>query len=150
MRRAFGYLQQNCRFYIKYDINELDLTKYKIEKYYWFVYYGKIKEETPFGAPEIKDKAVMTYGFFEASHVSCLVTRRSTSCVILYINRTLIKFFSPGQNTMETSTFGSEFVVGRIVVDILVELHYNLKMLGTKVKGPTTLFGQNQSMITNT
>ena len=87
---------------------------------------------------------------FDALHTSCLVTRRSTSCVILFINGTPIKFFLKRQNTIATSTFGSKFVAGRIAVDLAVELYYNLRILGTEVKGPTTLFGDNQSMITNT
>ena len=51
---------------------------------------------------------------------------------------------------METSTYGSEMVAGRIAVDLAVELRYNLRMLGTMVKGTTFLFGDNQSMVTNT
>ena len=91
----------------------------------------------------------MIWGFFDASHANCLVTRRSTSCVILFINGTPIKFFSKRQNTVKTSTFGSEFVPGRIAVDLTVELRYNLRILGMEVKGLTTLFGDNQSMIIN-
>ena len=51
---------------------------------------------------------------------------------------------------METSTYGSEIVAGRIAVDLAVEMRYNLRMLGAPVKGTTVLFGDNKSMITNT
>ena len=98
MCHIFGYLHQNYKFSIRYDINVLDLTRYKIEKYDWFVHYETTKEETPYGGPATKGKAVITWGFFDASHASCLVTRRSTSYVILFINRTPIIFFSERQN----------------------------------------------------
>ena len=50
---------------------------------------------------------------------------------------------------MEKSTYGSEAVAGRIVVDKVVEMRYNLRMLGVEVKGSTVLFGDNRSMILN-
>eukprot|EP00957_Ditylum_brightwellii_P134178 10229970-Ditylum_brightwellii.AAC.1 len=54
-----------------------------------------------------------------------------------------------GQNCVETSTYGSEIVAGRIAVDLAVELMYNLCMLDAEIKGSTILFGDNQSMVTN-
>ena len=35
-------------------------------------------------------------------------------------------------------------------MDLAVELRYNLRMLGARVKGTTVLFGDNKSMVTNT
>ena len=148
-KRLFGYLQQNYKFAIEYDIGELDFSMHKIESFDWFPLYGKVQEEMPYGMPKPKGKSVVTSGFFDSSHASCLVTRRSTSCVLLFVNNTPIRWFSKRQNTVETSTYGSEAVAGRIAVDLTVELRYNLRMLGAEVKGTTILFGDNKSMITN-
>ena len=137
-------------FSIYFDVKESDFTKHKIEKYDWFTLYGDAQEEEPYGKPEPKGKPVVTSGFFDSSHASCLVTRRSTTCVLLFVNGTPIKWFSKHQNTVETSTYGSEIVAGRIAVDLAIELRYNLKMLGAPVKGTTVLFGDNKSMVTNT
>ena len=68
----------------------------------------------------------------------------------MFVNGTPIKWYSKRQNCVETSTYGSEVVAGRIAVDAAVELRYNLRMLGAPVKGRTVLFGDNQSMVTNT
>eukprot|EP00957_Ditylum_brightwellii_P122340 9329114-Ditylum_brightwellii.AAC.1 len=86
----------------------------------------------PFGMPEPKGKPVVTSGFFDSSRASCLVTCRSTTCVLLFVNSTPIKWFSKRQNCVETSTYGSEIVAGRIAVDLTVELRYNLRMLGAQ------------------
>ena len=150
MRRVFGYLQQNLYFSINYDIREPDFEAYHVEKYDWFPLYGNAKEELPYGMPEPKGKPVFTSGFFDLSHASCLVTRRSTSSVLLFLNSTPIRWYSKRQNCVETSTYGSEVVSGRIAVDLMVELQYNLRMLGAPVKGSSYLFGDNKSMITNT
>ena len=149
MRRVFGYLLQNYKFSIDYDIAEPDLTKYKVEAYNWFPLYGPTKEEIPFGIPEPRGKSVTTCGFFDSSHASCLKTRRSTTSVLLFINSTPIRWYSKRQNCVEMSTYGSEMVTGRIAVDLAVELRYNLRMLGAPVKGSTILFGDNKSMVTN-
>ena len=149
MRRVFGYLEQNYKFSIDYNIKEPDFTMHKVESYDWFPLYGKVQEEEPYGMPEPKGKSVITSGFFDSSHASCLMTRRSTTCVLLFLNSTPIKWYSKRQNCIETSTYGSEMVAGRIAVDLAVELRYNLRMLGAPVKGTTILFGDNKSMVTN-
>ena len=112
MRRVFGYLMQNSKFAIKYDTTEPDFSKHKIENYDWFQLYGRVQEEKPYGAPKYKGKAVVTSGFFDASHASCLMTRRSTTCVMLFVNGTPIRWYVKRQNTVETSTHGSELVAG--------------------------------------
>jgi len=150
MKKLFGYLVVNKRFSINFDTKEPDFSQHKIEEYDWFPLYGNIKEEMHHGMPIPKGKSVVTSGFSNSSHASCLVIRRSTTCVYVFVNGTIIKWYSKRQNTCETSTFSSEVVVGRIAVDMAVELRYNLRMLGTQVKGPTVLFGDNKSMATNT
>ena len=150
MRRVFGYLLQNLYFSINYDVQEPNFEAHSVTKYDWFPLYGNVKEEQPHGMPEPKGKPVVTSGFFDSSHASCLVTRRSTSSVLLFLNGTPIRWYSKRQNCVETSTYGSEVVAGRIAVDLMIELRYNLRMLGVPVKGPSYLFGDNKSMITNT
>eukprot|EP00957_Ditylum_brightwellii_P107533 8204668-Ditylum_brightwellii.AAC.1 len=74
----------------------------------------------------------------------------STMCVLPFLSSIPSDWYSKLQNCVETSTYGSEIVAGHIAVDVAVELRYNLRMLGTRVKGTTVLFGDNKIMITNT
>eukprot|EP00957_Ditylum_brightwellii_P204130 15337855-Ditylum_brightwellii.AAC.1 len=60
MKRFFGYLKQNYKFSIEYDIKEPDFSMHKIEEYDWFPLYGNTKEEKPYGMPEPKGKPVVT------------------------------------------------------------------------------------------
>eukprot|EP00957_Ditylum_brightwellii_P081171 6175231-Ditylum_brightwellii.AAC.1 len=150
MRHIFGYLHKDLGFSIDYDIKELDFSKCQVEEYNWFPLYGNAQEEMQFGMSEPKGKDVVTGGFFYSSHASCPVTHCSTTCVLLSVNGTPIRWYSKRQNCVETSIYGLEMVVGRIVVDMAVELRYNLRMLGIPVKDNTFLFGDNQSMFTNT
>eukprot|EP00957_Ditylum_brightwellii_P004896 373135-Ditylum_brightwellii.AAC.1 len=150
MRRAFGYLKQKYKFSIEYDTKEPDSSIHKIEEYDWFPLYGNTKEKKPYSTPEPKGKPVVTSGFFDSSHASCLMIHRSTIHVLLFLNITPIRWYSKRQNCLETSTYGSEIVAGHIAVDLAVELRYNLRMLGVPAKGTTVLFGDNKIMTTNT
>ena len=58
-----------------------------------------------------------------------------------------IDWFSKRQNTVETATYGSEFVAARTVVDQIVDLHYILCMLGVPLTGLSWMFGCNLSVV---
>ena len=58
-------------------------------------------------------------------------------------------WFSKRQNTVETSTFGSEFIAMKIATEMIEGLRYKLRMFGVPIDGPANVFGDNQSVITN-
>jgi hypothetical protein len=53
----------------------------------------------------------------DASHASDLVMRRSTTGFFIYLCGTPVVWYSKHQNTVESSTFGSEFVSLGIATD---------------------------------
>jgi hypothetical protein len=57
--------------------------------------------------------------FCDAAHATCLSTRRSTTGIIIFINGSPISWYSKRQNTIETSTFGSEFVALKIALEMM-------------------------------
>ena len=58
--------------------------------------------------PEPRGELVKLWGYFDASHASCLKTRRSVTGILLFINSCPIYWYCKRQNTVETSTYGSE------------------------------------------
>jgi hypothetical protein len=59
--------------------------------------------------------------------------------------------FSRGQNTVESSTFGSDSIVLRIGTELLEGLRYTLRMMGIPIhRDPSTVWVDNESVITNT
>lgn len=58
-------------------------------------------------------------------------------------------WYSKRQNTVETSTFGSEFVAMKIATEMIQGMRYKLRMMGVSVEGPTNVFVDNESMVTN-
>jgi hypothetical protein len=60
-----------------------------------------------------------------------------------------VDWYSKKQNTVETATFGSEFVAARIATEQVMDLRFTLRMLGAPLDGPGWMFGDNESVITN-
>ena len=69
--------------------------------------------------------------------------------ILHVINNTLIEWYFNRQATVETATFGAEFVACRIAVDQITDLRNTLRYLGVSVDSPTYLFGDNESVVTN-
>jgi hypothetical protein len=70
-------------------------------------------EAIPENAPEPLGKAVSMTCYVDADHAGCVATRRSTTGVLIYVNNALILWHSKRQNTVEASTFGSEFIAAK-------------------------------------
>jgi hypothetical protein len=69
------------------------------------------------------------------------------SGILHFVNQTPIQWFSKKQNTVETATYGSEFMVARQATEQILDLRYTLRMMGIPIDGKSWLFGDNQSVI---
>jgi hypothetical protein len=54
------------------------------------------------------------------------------------------------KNTVESASFGSEFVALRAARDMIVALRYKLRMFGIPVIGPANVLCDNQGVVKNT
>ena len=77
------------------------------------------------------------------------MTRRSHSGILIYINNTPIIWYSKRQNTVESSSFGFEFIALRIATEMIESLRYKLRMFGVDIEGSTSVFCDNKSVVTN-
>jgi hypothetical protein len=60
--------------------------------------------------------------FVDVNHAGNKLTRQSHTGIIIYLNCLPILWYSKAQSTTESSTFGSEFVAMRIMVELLESL----------------------------
>jgi len=98
----------------------------------------------------IKVDTVPLTVFKDASHATCLDTRRIVTGILILLGDAPIFFYSKRQNTVESSTYGSELVAMRVAVENLLGLRYKLRMMGMDVEKCSTLLGGNSSVIVNT
>ena len=109
--------------------------------------YGEVEEEIPPKAPKPLGNPVCMTGFVDANHAGEYSTRRSQTGFIIYLNNAPIDWYSKRQNTVESSTFGSEFVAMRIALERVRALRYKLRMFGIPIDGPTNILGDNESVV---
>ena len=125
MLRIFGYLKHHDKEGIKFDTEIPDISDYEIEKHDWTEVYPGACEEMPVNMPEPKGKPVRMITYVDTNHAYNLSNRRSTTGVIVFMNSTPVKWYSKRQNTVESSTYGSELVAVRITTDISIEYRHN-------------------------
>ena len=65
------------------------------------------------------------------------------------INNAIVNWFSKKQGSVESSTFGSEFVALKTAMEANRDLRYKLRMMGVPIDGQTFVFCDNQSVIAN-
>ena len=148
MLRLFGYLKNKAKGKIVLDIRKTTNNPEEVDLSAWKEYYHDATEEIP-DDPVPKGNSVKTTIYKDADHASDLQTRRSVSGILFFMNNTPVKWFSKRQATVESSTYGSEIVAARHAVEMAIEMRYKLRMLGVPLDGPTTMYGDNKSVVTN-
>ena len=150
--RLFGYLQHNPKGRLKFDSSDPNLTGVIFEKHDWTDVYPDAAESLPPGAPkplgarELKKITI----FVDASHASCLTTRRTVTGILVITGKTPVKWYSKRQNTVGSSSYGSELVALRIAVEAALDIRYKLRMMGLRVENASTMLCDNQATVFNT
>ena len=112
--------------------------------------YGECKEEVPSNMPPPKGIGFYMRAFVDSDHAGHLLTRRSRTGFIIFLNSAPIYWYSKSQTSVETSSFGSEFIAMKVCCEYIRGLRYKLRMMGIPVGLPTYIFGDNQSVLCNT
>ena len=112
-------------------------------------FYPFAEDIMPEQMPEPRGKEVQITMFVDASHAANVVTRQSRTGVLIYVNRAPILWYSKKQNSIETSTFGSEFMALKTGVELLEGLRYKLRMMGIGMDGHAHVRVDNMSVVHN-
>jgi hypothetical protein len=67
----------------------------------------------------------------------------------LLSNLTSIIWLSKQQASIETSVFGPDFVAMKHGTEMLRGLRYKIRIMGIPLSGPTYIYGDNKSQVTN-
>ena len=145
----FGYLKYASRRRLYFDptIPKIPLSGFK--QYDWQDFYKDAKEEMPHNMPEPRGNSVSMYCFVDASHAADKVNRKSHTGVLIFLNRAPILWHSKRQNTVETSTFGSELTAMKTAMEMIKGLRIKLRLLGIPIEGSCSVFTDNASVWKN-
>jgi hypothetical protein len=145
----FAYLKVNGKSALVFDDSLPHIDEDRFSPCDWTEFYPGAGEPEPPRAPELRGNSVTMSAFVDADHAGCRVTRRSHSGILIFLNRAPILWYSKRQNTVESSTFGSEYIAMKIGCDLIEGLRYKLRMLGIPVDGPANVFCDNDAVVKN-
>ena len=149
----FAHLKKYHNAEQVYDPSEPEIDKSKFEQRDWTASeFGHIQgqEELPANMPEPRGMGFTMRAMVDADHASDTVSRRSRTGFLVYLNCSLVCWFSKKQTSVESSSFGSEFIAMKQCCEYLRGLRYKLRMMGIPVEGPAYIEGDNQSVLANT
>ena len=134
---------------IRYRVERPDLSDLPEELYCWDnSVYGDVFEEIPLDIPAPLGNTVDTITYVDANLLHDLLSGKAVVGILHMLNKTPIDGYSKKQNTVETSTFGSEFVAARVATDQIIDLRLTLRYMGVPV-GRSIMFGDNESVVKN-
>ena len=117
-KRIVGYLLFLPDGAIRFRTGEPDFSSLNDQEYDWTrsVYSGAC-EQIPHDIPKPLVKHVQTTHYVDANLHHDLATGKAVTAVLHFLNQTLIDAYTKRQSTVETATYGSEFVAARTAVD---------------------------------
>ena len=117
--------------------------------YEWKDLYPDSQENMPMHMPEGLGNYVVTKSYVGANHAGNMANRMSHYSIIIYVNNAPIIWYSKRKNTVEASSFESEFVSLRISTETIEALRYKLRCFGITLEGPAEVFCDNMSVVKN-
>ena len=150
LKRIYGYLRKFKDGAIRVRTGKPDYSDLEDVEYDWmYTTYGNVTEAVPLDLPEALGKSVVLTTYVDANLYHDLITGRAVTGILHLINSTPIDWYTKRQATVETATYGSEFVAARIATDQIIDLRLTLRYLGVPVETSTYLFGDNKSVVTS-
>ena len=149
-KRIVGYLLFLPDGAIRFRTGEPDFSSLKDQEYDWTrtVYSGAC-EQIPHDIPKPLGKHVQTTHYVDANLHHDLATGKAVTAALHFLNQTPIDAYTKRQSTVETATYGSEFVAARTAVDQIIDIRTTLRYLGVPVRDKSYMFGDNKSVVTS-
>jgi len=148
MQRIISYLVKTKHAAICFRTEEPDFSALPDQQFDWmYTVYGQMEEVLPHDMPTPLGKFVTLTHYVDANLYHDLITGRSVTGILHLANKTPIDWYSKKQATVETATYGSEFIAARICVDQSIDLKNTLCYLGVPVRKKAYMFGDNKSVV---
>ena len=129
-KRVYGYLAKMKHAVIRVRTEEPDFSGLPNQNFDWAIsVYGNIHELLPKNAPEPLGKYVTLSHYVDANLFHDLLTGRSVTGILHFANKTPIDWYSKKQATVETATYGSEFVAAITCTEQIIDLRTTLRYL---------------------
>ena len=150
LQRIYGYVLKTKHYSTRYRTEEPDYSYLPNMKYDWsYTVYGNVQEIIPNNFPKPLVKSVTTTTTLDTNLLHCLATGASFTACLHFCNQTPTDWYSKKQATVETSTYGSEFVAAKTATEQIMDMRYTLRYPGVLIKSKSYMIGNNRSVVTS-
>ena len=148
VKRIIGYLYKMKHGIIRFRTEEPDFSMLEKKEYDWcYTCYGGAQEELPEDAPRALGARVFLSSYVDANLYHDLISGKAVTGILHFLNKTPIDWYTKLQSTVETATFGSEYIAAKTCTEQLIDLRNTLRYLGVHVEGPSYMFGDNKTVV---
>ncbi len=148
VHHIYGYLAKFKQAALRVRTGLPDFSGIPKKHYEWeHSCYAGAAELIPDDAPEPRGKPVQTTSYVDANLYHDLISGKSVTGIIHLLNQTPIDWYSKLQSTVETATYGSEYVAARTCTEQIIDLRNTLRYLGVPLVGTSMMFGDNESVV---
>ena len=150
LKRIYSYAIRTKDYAIRFRTDQPDYSFLPHQDFDWkYSVYGNVQEILPDDMPEPLGKAVTTTTTTDAILNHCLATGKSLTGCFHFVNKTPVDWCSKKQATVETATYGSEFVAAKTATEQIMDIRQTLRYLGAPIGAKSFLFGDNKSVVTS-
>jgi hypothetical protein len=122
-----GYLSKFRFAELRILTDEPDFSDIEVAEYDWSKsIYGNASEAVPKDTLEPLGKPVTMTHYQDANLYHDIITGRSVTAILHFLNKFPIDWYSKKQATVETATYGSEYISARTCVNQIVDLQTTL------------------------
>ena len=114
----YSYLSKFKDAVIRIRVDEPDYSSLLEPDYDWkYSVYGEGSELIPYDAPVPLGNIVTLMHYMDANLYHDMLNGRSVTGILHFLNKTPIDWYSKKQSTVETATYGSEYVAACVYTD---------------------------------
>ena len=147
LERIYSYAIRTKDYAIRFRTDQPDYSFLSDQDFDWtYSVYDNVQEILPDDMPESLGEAVTTTTTMDANVNHCLESL--TGC-LHFVNKTPVDWYSKKQVTVETATYGSEFVAAETATEQIMDIRQTLRYLGAPIGAKSFLFGDNRSVVTS-
>ena len=144
LKRIYSYAIRTKDYAIRFRTDQPDYSFLPDQDFDWtYSVYGCVQEILPDDMPDPLGEAVTTTTTMDANLNHCLATGKSLTTCLHFV------WYSKKQATVETATYGSEFVAAKTATEQIMDIRQTLRYLGALIGAKSFLFGDNRSVVTS-
>ena len=149
LKRIYTYAIRTKDYAIRFRTDQPDYSFLPDQDFDWiYSVYGDVHEILRDDVSGPLGKTVVTTTM-DANLNHYLATGKSLTGCLHFVNKALVDWYSKKQATVETATYGSEFVAAKTATEQIMDIRQTLRYLGAPIGSKSFLFGDNRSVVTS-